>query len=241
MEKKKKAILIVIIALGASVPFWITPLIEFFQYDLRYGDGVIRANLVDVNKVNMTSKFRSCAGHPYPRSNEPYSTSSEKHYIALNNMYFDDAEINVSLYAIWDGTIEDIVDDTGPVQVGKQIHLSSAGWTAVYMHVNPLPSLQEGQKVAAGALIGYCDVPYPPQNYTSFDICIHRHRAFSDPGYSYFEMLSDALFAPWAARGVTRTNIIITAEFRAQNPCQVGCSNNNLCYNYDPTNWITLT
>ncbi len=241
MDRKKKGILIAIIAIGASFPFWITPLIEFFQYDLRYGDGVIRANLVDVDKVNMTSKFRSCAGHPYPRSTEPYSTSSEKHYIALNNVYFDQFEINVSLYAIWDGTIEAIDNDSGSVQVGKQIQLSSAGWTAVYMHVNPLPTLQVGQRVAAGDVIGYCDVPYPPGNYTSFDICIHWHRAFSEPGYSYFEKLSDDLFAPWKARGLTRTNIIISAEERAQNPCQVGCQDNNLCYNYDPNNWITLT
>ncbi len=229
------------IAIGASIPFWITPLIEFFQYDLRYGDGVIKVNLCDVDKVNMTSKFRSCAGHPYPKSQEPYSSSSEKHYIALKYMYFEDTEINVSLYAIWDGTIEAIDDDTGTVKVGKQIQLSSAGWTAIYMHVNPLPSLQAGQRVTAGDKIGYCDVPYPPRNYTSFDICIHRHRAFSDPGYSYFEMLSDNLFAPWAARGVTRADIIIPADYRAQNPCQTGCSNNNLCYNYDPTNWIMLT
>ncbi len=241
MEKKKKAILIAIIAVGASFPFWITPLIEYFQYDLRYGDGVIRANLCDIDKVNMTSKFRSCAGHPYPRSGTPYSTSSEKHYIALNNIYFDEFDINVSLYAIWNGTIEAIDEDTGPVQVGKQIQLSSAGWTAVYMHVNPLPTLQVGQRVAAGEKIGYCDVPYPPRNYTSFDICIHRHRAFSEPGYSYFEMLSADLFAPWEARGLTRSNIVIPADYRAQNPCDPYCTGNNLCYNFDPNNWITLT
>ncbi|OLS12304.1 MAG: hypothetical protein RBG13Loki_4081 [Promethearchaeota archaeon CR_4] len=240
MEKKKKIILIIVIVFGASFPFWISPLVESIQYDFRYGDGIIKANLCDVDKVNMTSKFRSCAGHPYPRSQDPMSTSSEKHYIALKYQYFEDAAVDVKLYAIWDGTIEAITNDTGTIQVGKQIHLSSAGWTAVYMHVDPLPSLQIGQRVMAGELIGYCDVPYPPMNYTSFDICIHRHRAFSDPGYSYFELMPDDIFAPWAARGATKAALVIPADVRTKNPCQTGCTDNLLCYNVDPANWITL-
>jgi hypothetical protein len=245
MQKRGKIALLIVIIAGASIPFWISPVIESIQYDYRYGDGVIKANLCDVDKVANVSKFRSCAGHPYPLQGYgpggQVSTSSEKHYIRLKNQYFDDPVINVALYAIWDGTIESIVKDESPA-IGYQIILSSAGWTAIYMHVNNLSTLNVGQRVAAGDQIGFCDAPYPGGSpYTAFDICIHHHKEFSAPGYSYFEMLSDALFEPWQARGATKTALVITADYRAQNPCQTGCTNNSLCYNQDPANWVNLT
>ncbi len=245
MQKRGKIALVVVLIIGGSVPFWISPLVESIKYDFRYGDGIIKANLCDVSVVANVSIFRSCAGHPYPLqgygSGGQVSTSSEKHYIRLQDQYFDDPVINVSLYAIWDGTIESITKDVDPA-IGYEIILSSAGWTAIYMHVMNMSGLYVGQQVAAGEQIGYCDAPYPGLSpYTSFDICIHHHAPYSAPGYSYFEKMPDSVFAPWQARGATRAALVIAADYRSQNPCQTGCTDNSLCYNQDPANWLNLT
>jgi hypothetical protein len=231
MQKKSKILLIVILSFGVATAFLITPIVEYFQFGTRYGDGVIRANIVDVEEVAEISKFRSCAGHPYPRVDE---LSSEKHYITLFDYCFDDPTRTIKLFALWDGTIEDLIQDIDPA-IGWSILLSSSWYMAVYMHVEYLDNITKGMKVKAGDWIGYADVPHPTLTYTSFDICIHRGRAYSDQTYSYFEMMPDSVFTEWSGRGLTdRTQVIISAAYRAANPCTIYNSNH-------AEDWLTLT
>jgi hypothetical protein len=100
---------------------------------------------------------------------------------------------------------------------GYQIYIQSDQYpqfTIILFHVAPYPEITISSNVTAGQEIGT-----HASDQTSSDIAVSR---YANQGYilvSYFEVITDEVFAEFQARGVTsREDLILSKEQRDSNP-----------------------
>jgi hypothetical protein len=167
---------------------------------------VLSANYIDLSKIARVSRFRSTVGHTYGQ--EP--CRSMKHYFQPKSSV---DWTSVDIYAPAAGTIWLIATDGW----GYRLMLRPRDLAAVdvvMFHVSPDPGIVRGSWVEAGAHIGR-----HATSATMSDISIEVGDYQTGMLHSYFDVMTDALFAEFQARGVaSRQAAIITKAERDADP-----------------------
>ncbi|MEK7202076.1 MAG: hypothetical protein AAB669_00880 [Patescibacteria group bacterium] len=226
-----------------SWKFWVgvIPLgliIVFGGYILTHsGYGIDRSNLpqfieadfVDLSKIYSISKFRSGEGHDFSGNGE--TCRSMKHYFTpqrnesvqwreVNGQQLPplpDGKTDILIYSPVDGRIMSMSDENTPI--GKQISIiptQESQFNIRLFHIYPLEGIGSGSQVKAGQQIGVIGANQ------GTDIAIQAGAMpWNDTFISYFDVMSDSLFATYQARGVSsRSDFIFTKEYRDANPLQ---------------------
>lgn len=172
---------------------------------------VLDANYVDLPKIERISRFRSTVGHSYVDGSGE-TCRSMKHYY---QPYYPDVDwTTVDIYAPASGTILTITPDG---TFGKKILLRPRDLPAMNIeifHFNPDPGIVVDGWLNAGDHIGK-----HASNNTSSDIAVYFGGREDGTLVSYFETMTDAVFAEYQARGVpSRAAAIITKAERDADP-----------------------
>jgi hypothetical protein len=170
---------------------------------------VLTANYIDLSKIERISRFRSAIGHHYAFSpDEP--CRSMKHYYQPP---FESDWTTVEIYAPATGMIQAI----GGEPIGFKIRLvpKDLPWLQVVIfHVDPVPDIVRFAWVEAGDHLGR----HASQS-TMSDIAMSLGPVEEGRLLSYFETMTDDVFAEYQARGVaSREAAIITKEERDADP-----------------------
>lgn len=179
-------------------------------------------NVVELSKIAQISKFRSGIGHDY--SDDFETCRNMKHYFVPKN---HDERTSVKIFSPINGTIiattEEWEEGTG--WKGTNLGIQSDAYPALHvalMHIDLTASLDVGDKVTAGQFLG---TPPGYENWTIADTVV----GVTTPGgyrlISYFDVMTDALFLEYQARGMSsRDEAIITKEARDADPlpCEEG-------------------
>lgn len=199
----------------------------------------VQADFIELDKIVALSKFRSGSGHDFSSGGE--TCRSMKHYFNVqmsaegerlrsqNNGLppGPDGKTDIKIYSPVDGKITSIKSDQ--MALGEQIYIKPAtasSYTVRLFHIYKLDGVKEGQIVKAGEQIGVIG------QYQNTDIAIESNRGFKPNFISYFEVMSDSIFAKYLARGVKdRNELIFTKEYRDANPLQ--CNGEQFAQNYD--------
>ena len=170
----------------------------------------ITRDYIDLSKIERLSRYRSGVGHSFSDGTE--SCRSMKHY------YQPRVGIDwttVAITAPVDGWIWSMSNDGGR---GMRIDIFPTAYPAATVelfHVTPAPGIARGMMVAAGTPLG----THASQS-TMSDVSIRLElpsKAFRLA--SYFDVMSDAVFAAYQARGVaSRQAAIITKAERDADP-----------------------
>jgi len=185
-------------------------------------------NYLDLGMIEQISRFRSSAGHDYHDDFEV--CRSMKHY------FLPKASVDWStlpIYAPVSGTIVLTRVET----YGTQVLVSSSAQPAflfTIFHVNPTVPVTPGTAVSAGTQLGW-----HIGSQTMSDIAVG---VYTPSGYklvSWFDVMTDGLFATYAARGVaSRSAAVITRAARDADP--LTCSGETFTSAGTLTNWLTL-
>ena len=169
----------------------------------------------------------------------------------------------IPIYAPFAGTITRVIEEerevdpppTTPI-VNKRVEITSSSdsnYTAVLFHLNlddaypqiwndypEIPGIWAHQAddtmystltVEAGDFLGYADMRLT----NDFDVAVlFNETATDDKWISLFELMPDSLFAAYEARGVDRTDTIISKAYRQANPITWWDGRND-------DDWMTLT
>ena len=198
------------------------PLLHF---DVAKALQLVTANVVDPSRIYMLSRFRSGGGHDYSYGAWDGETCrSLKHYLNTSHDYNeqripirtpgtpDDPVINI--YAPFDGKITRVESEHTPI--GKQVHIQSAKYPSYYarlFHIDLLAGLKTGSHVHSGQQIGSIG----PRDGT--DVAIEANILPAHTAYmSYFAVMTDEAFGPWAAKGYSRSDFIQTRAYRDAHP-----------------------
>jgi hypothetical protein len=186
----------------------------------------VAVNYIDLDHVARISRFRSAVGHDY--SDDFESCRSMKHYV--------DTPPGTRVWAPVDGDV--IYFDPG-LAMGSHIEIQSTVQPAFFFdifHAVPTNPIKVGDHFRAGQLIG------THTNGTFSDVAVAvltpqvgPRGAISQPGdpghgwklISYFQVITDSIFALYTHRGVTsRDTMIIAQAVRDAHPidCATGFS-----------------
>jgi hypothetical protein len=170
---------------------------------------VLTADYIDLSKIERVSRFRSIVGHSYTDGSE--TCRSMKHY------YQPKTTLNwtdVDIYAPAAGTVWTIAPDGA---AGFRIGLRPRDLPAlqvVLFHVSPDPGLVVDAWVEAGQHVGRHASPS-----TMSDIAMSIGPKEGGTLISFFDAMTDAVFAQYQARGVSsRAAAIITRAERDADP-----------------------
>jgi len=223
----------------------------------------VEHDFTDLGYVEQISKFRSGAGHDfsyfdwdYGETDPTETNRSMKHYFMPYDSHIGD-NLTIPIYAPFSGEIVRVStegQETG--FLNKQVWIvpdTNPDYAAILFHVNlseafpqALDSVQppwlspesddlvfDRTVVSAGEMIGYSDL----RSGVNFDIAMLQTVSASERHYvSYFDVMSDSLFAGYQARGVLgRDDLIISKEYRDANPVEVWGSES-----YNPDDWVML-
>ena len=185
-----------------------TPIPTPTEYPLSFRPKFLTANFIELDKIEVISLFRSSAGHEY--KDEFESCRSMKHYF---RPYTDIDWTTLKIYSPLDGKIVRMEEGWA----GYQIHIQSDQYpqfTIILFHVAPHPEIKISAMVVAGQEIGA-----HASDKTSSDIAVARYAREGYVLISFFEVITDEVFAEFQARGVTsREDLILTKEQRDADP-----------------------
>jgi hypothetical protein len=170
---------------------------------------VLDANYIDLSKVERVSRFRSAIGHSYVDGSGE-TCRSMKHYFQPK-LSVDWTAVEV--YAPATGTIWTIATDGWGYRVMLRPRDLPALNVAIF-HVNPDPGIVKGTWVIAGDRIGR-----HASSSTMSDIATDFGGKETGTLLSYFQTMTDSVFAQYQARGVpSREAAIITKDERDADP-----------------------
>ncbi|MHA1731349.1 MAG: hypothetical protein ACTSU5_05365 [Promethearchaeota archaeon] len=230
MNKRKKIFLAILLVVGivpASIGIYmlidtIGPVPKFVDHDWT-----------ELDKMYEIGKFHSMLGHGYPDDNSHFS---DKHYFTPIFTYLNRSD-SVKSFSPVDGIIATIFDEqhrlpNGTI-LGKQVHITSLAHPSItfklfHQNIDGF-NLRMGMKVKAGQQIGYLDLRAPP----STDIAVTR----LGKEISWFQVLTDELFAKYQQRGIANRSMMIKTEEQAQASLSRGYDANG---EDDPADWVVL-
>jgi hypothetical protein len=180
-----------------------------YDYATLGAPRVVTADYIDLSKIERISRFRSTVGHSYTDGSE--TCRSMKHYFQPKSA-LDWRTVDV--YSPVDGTIFGIANDGA---FGKQLvirpRLAPVVNVALF-HVSVDSSIGQDAWVNAGDRIGR----HAAQN-TYSDIAVSIGPKEGGRLISYFEAMTDAVFATYQTRGVSsRSAMIVTQAERDADP-----------------------
>jgi hypothetical protein len=171
---------------------------------------ILDSNYIDLSKIGRISRFRSAIGHSYTNDTGEETCRSMKHYYEPKPTV--DAT-SIDIYAPTAGTIAGIRMDGRGFQI-RMIPRDLPVLSVLLFHVNPNPGLVPGTWVESGEHLGRHVSPF-----TMSDISMSIGPKQGGILISYFETMTDAVFAQYQARGVpSRQAAIITREARDADP-----------------------
>ena len=179
-------------------------------------------NVVELSKIAQISKFRSGIGHDY--SDDFETCRNMKHYFVPKN---HDERTSVKIFSPINGTIIATTEEwqEGVGWKGTNLGIQSDAYPALHfalMHIDLTASLDVGDKVTAGQFLG---TPPGYENWTIADTVVGVNTPSGYRLISYFDVMTDALFLEYQARGMSsRDEAIITKEARDADPlpCEEG-------------------
>jgi len=185
--------------------------------------------------------------------------SSMKHYYspAASHKQENGNQSTIPIYAPFAGTISRVIEEVREADssiINKRVEITASDdtdYTAVLFHLNlddaypqifnDYPTIPEiwthqiddpaysTRVVEAGDFIGYADMRLS----NDFDVAVLFNDSTDDKWISLFELMPDSLFANYEARGVDRTEMIISKEYRETHSVNWDARNED--------DWITLT
>ncbi len=185
-------------------------------------------NYIDLAEIARTSKFRSSEGHDYHDDFE--TCRSLKHYFQPKAGADWSA---VRVYAPVRGTIELTRQDLFGLQIVIRSTASPA-FAFIVFHVNPVVSVNPGTPLEAGQMLG---THIGAQ--TMSDIAVSVNTPAGYKLVSWFDVMSDAVFQQYAARGVaSRASAIITRAARDLDP--LACDGETFTTHGTLESWLVL-
>lgn len=183
----------------------------------------VSTDFTELVKIAEISLFRSSAGHDY--SDWCESCRSMKHYFAPAEAHRVNGDVEV--YSPVDGTIIRIRDaghGASPGNENKEVRIRATQHPDIsfnLFHIDLDAGVVEGSVVRAGDRIGTGRLVYPDLGETAhdFDIAVLYHTLSGDRFVSWFDVITDDLFASYVARGASaRSDFILTAAVRDADP-----------------------
>ena len=178
-------------------------------------DGIPRfvsTDYIDLSKIGEITRFRSSQGHDY--SDDFEECRSMKHYYKPIWVP-EEPDLSINIYAPVTGTVSWKEGEWA----GVQVHIQSSEYPAInfmIFHIDLAESLEVGDEVEEGQLLGQ-----HIGNATWSDMGVRVHTAPSgETRYvSYYETMTDDLFASYIVRGVgSRNDFMISKEERDSDP-----------------------
>lgn len=171
---------------------------------------VLNANFIDLSRIKRISRFRSTVGHSYVDTSGE-TCRSMKHYFEP----YDSVDwTTVDIFAPASGTILEIAPDGA---WGSRVVLrpeSSAALRVAIFHVTVDSGIVKNSWVEAGQHIGR-----HASGQTLCDIAVSIGGKEEGTLISYFDAMTDEVFAQYQARGVAnRQALIITRAQRDADP-----------------------
>ncbi|MEO6446396.1 MAG: hypothetical protein ABIZ91_06865 [Gemmatimonadaceae bacterium] len=162
---------------------------------------IVSTDYIDMSRITRISRFRSSAGHD--NADDFETCRSMKHYYVPAVM----AEAGqIAIRAPVTGTVTRLIQEWA----GTQVHLTSAqypAFTFVLYHVKLSSPLDTGRTLTEGQSLGT-----HIGEQTSSDIAV----VVATPGgrryVSWFDVMTDGLFARYVARGVAERSAFIIAR-----------------------------
>jgi hypothetical protein len=189
-------------------------------------------NYIDLARIREISRFRSGVGHDYWDDFE--RCRSMKHYFMTPQ---DSSAADVGIYAPFDGDVTRMHQEWATADGGMQIEITSTAnpaFAAIVFHVNPSAGIAVGTRVSGGQRLG---THIGPQ--TMSDITIAVSEKAGRRLVSWFETMSDGVFAIYQARGMTsRGQAVITQAERDASP--LSCSGEAFASPGALPNWVSL-
>ena len=180
-------------------------------------------DFIQLNKINTISVFRSFEGHDY--------SDAYEHNLSMKHYFTPYASAGtIEIYSPTDGQITAIFPEQN--QAGYQVQIQPTNnpqYTIAIFHLTVTPSLQIGAQVTAGQQIGTASATQ------GTDIAVWKLGNFRDKLISYFEVMTDDVFAGYQARGIAARSTMIRTATQAQTL--------SLTYSFDnpaPNDWVTL-
>ena len=178
-------------------------------------------NLAAVAEISL---FRSSEGHDYSDACE--ECRNMKHYYLPKPAFLGNELIEIR--APVDGTVIEMTDSrhgASPPGENKQVRIRSSlhpEYTFVVFHVDLVDSaFAVGTVVSAGEQIGWARMWYPDLDSFShdYDIAVWYYTPYYTRYVSFFDVMTDALFATYQARGVSmRSDLILDEAARDADP-----------------------
>lgn len=165
----------------------------------------VTSDFTELNKINSISKFRSGIGHGY--SDDYESCRSMKHYYAPSVPDWT----TVNVFSPVDGQVIELRDEWA----GTQIHIQSTAHPSfifILFHVDLDPAIQMQTMVTAGQ-----DIGNHVSNETTQDIAVKvtvRDGDKREKLVSFFDLMTDDLFASYTQFSSDRTDFIISEAAR---------------------------
>jgi hypothetical protein len=184
--------------------------------------------------VESLSKFRSGYGHVFSDEYEAPDRSM-KHYIVPLPAYRQGNATSLRVFAPVTGRVVTVRSDDASGIENFQIHIVPDGFPAFEVrlfHVNPAAGIAVGVHVVGGQPIGFADMRQAENNDIAVEGIVLGAPAYPSPMrtagffpdrgirmFSQFDVMTDALFADYQARGIaSRDAFIIPRAFRDANP-----------------------
>lgn len=189
----------------------------------------VKTNYIELNRIEQVSKFRSSEGHDYSDSYE--DCRSMKHYF---RPYFDSDWATIKIFSPVSGTIRKVYEEWA----GIQLHIESEEYPAfrfIIFHIRTSKDFKPGDYVEEGEQLG---THYSSE--TTSDIAVSVSEGVArERLVSYFEVMTDNLFASFVSRGVSgRDELIISREQRDADP--IICDGESFLTMGNIDNWVML-
>ena len=179
----------------------------------------VSTDFTDLSLIEEISLFRSSAGHDY--SDDCEDCRSMKHYFAPYEKHRVNGVVPVRSPVA--GQIVSITAEghgASPPGFNKQVRIRSSlrpEVTFILFHTDLAPGVEAGDVVAAGDAIGTARMYYDDLLETAhdFDVAVRVHTLYGDRYVSWFDVVTDGLFATYVARGASaRSDFVITQAAR---------------------------
>lgn len=202
-------------------------------YDLN-SNGIprfVESDYIELAKIERISRFRSGVGHDYSDGFE--SCRSMKHYFQPSNTV---NWASIQIRSPVAGTVSRL-DQERLAGGGTQVRIKSRDFPAfcfILFHVRTNGPVSVGDFVSAGQLLG----THVGTQSTS-DIAVGVSTPAGWRLLSYFDVMTDSLFATYQARGInSRIDVIISKEARDADP--LTCNGGKFASPGNLPNWVTL-
>jgi hypothetical protein len=190
---------------------------------------LVEANYIELDKIASISKFRSGAGHDYSDSFE--SCRSMKHYFKPSSRV---DWSSVKIFSPVQGAIIRTEEEWAGTKIDIQA-VKCPAFTFTIFHVHLSAGLRQGDKVAAGQMLGF---------HVGHQTCSDIAVAVSTPAgrklVSYFDVMPDKLFDKYRRRGLESSGAVIISRL-ARDADPLPCQDGRFVRGEHDQDWIFLS